>query len=95
MTDLPRVFADFNDLLGLRDRVRLDTVGARADLEAQGLEPSEGMQVVVYDHDLDDQGRRDDLVALATLEWDSRRKAWMAVLDTSTILNESQPPPRE
>lgn len=38
MTQLPRIFADFNDLLSSPRRVWLDTFGALEDLNRQGLE---------------------------------------------------------
>lgn len=90
----PRLFADFNDLLELGNRVRLDTVGAREDLTKQALTLEEGMALVVYDHDLNDEGERDDLVADAVAHWDSGLNAWVAIIDRSTVRNESADTPR-
>jgi hypothetical protein len=86
----PRIFADFNDLLGLVDRVRLDTAGAREDLERQEATLEEGMPLVVYDHDENDRGERDDLIAHATAHWDAELGTWVAVVDRATIRNESE-----
>jgi hypothetical protein len=90
MNRLPRVFADFNDLLRYRDRVRLRTHGARADLERQGLTLEEGIVLQLYDHDENDEGERDDLIARGTVYWDEEEDAWMARLDLESIQNESE-----
>jgi hypothetical protein len=63
VVDRPRIFADFNDLAGTARTAWLDTVGAGRDLKRLGLELSEGLELVLYDHDLDATGGRDDILA--------------------------------
>lgn len=89
MTQLPRVFADFNDLLSSPRRVWLDTVGARDDLERQGLELREGLAVMLYDHDVDEAGKRDDLVVEGVVSRDRETGRWMATIDPDAIRHES------
>lgn len=92
MTGVPKVFADFNDLLGLQDRLRLDTVGAREDLRRQVIALEEGQALLLYDHDEDAEGNRDDLVVEGTVRWDRDLNCWVAVIDRSAIRHESQHP---
>lgn len=85
MNDRPRIFADFNDLLSSSQRVWLDTAGARDDLDQLGLELVEGLAVTVYDHDLNDEGRRDDLLADAVVARDTATGRWVAIVDRETM----------
>jgi hypothetical protein len=90
MSELPRVYADFNDLLRYRDRVRLRTHGARADLERQRVALEEGMELELYDFDENEQGKPDDLIARGTVYWDPDEEAWMARLDMTSIKHRSE-----
>jgi hypothetical protein len=92
MTQPPRVFADFNDLLSSPRRLWLDTVGAREDLERQGLELREGLRLTLYDHDLDDAGNRDDLLVEGVVSRDPESGRWMAIIEPDEIRNESDDP---
>jgi hypothetical protein len=91
MNDRPRIFADFNDLLGSPEQVWLDTVGARHDLERLGIELVEGLPVTVYDHDLDANGDRDDLLADAVVARDTESGRWVAIVDRKTMRHASGP----
>jgi hypothetical protein len=91
MSDRPRIFADLNDLLGSPQQVWLDTVGAREDLDRLGLELVEGLLVTVYDHDLDDEGNRDDLLADAEVARDAESGRWVAIVDRDTMRHASGP----
>jgi hypothetical protein len=92
MTRRPRVYADFNDLLGSPRRLWLDTVGARQDLERQGLELQEGLRILLYDHDLDDEGERDDLVVEGIVSLDRATGRWCAFIDPGAIRHASECP---
>jgi hypothetical protein len=81
----PRVFADFNDLLATGDRLWLDTVGAREDLDRQGLTLHEDLALTLYDHDLDDAGRKMVLLADGKVVRDAPSGRWSAIIDTATI----------
>ena len=89
MTQLPRIFADFNDLLSSPRRVWLDTVGAREDLNRQGLELHEGLIVMLYDSDLDVLGNRDDLLVEGVVSRDRATGRWIATIDPNAIRHES------
>lgn len=89
MTQPPRVFADFNDLLSSPRRLWLDTVGARKDLERQDLELREGLRLTLYDHDLDDASNRDDLLVEGVVSRDPESGRWMAIIEPDEIRHES------
>ena len=93
MTSLPRVYADFNDLLRSPTLLRLDTRGARDDLERQGVELAAGLKVLLYDHDLDDDGNRDDLLVEGIVTRDLATGSWRAVIDPTAIRHESDEQP--
>jgi hypothetical protein len=93
MTEFPRVFADFNDLLSSPRRLWLDTVGAREDLQRQGIELREGLEITLYDHDLDEAGNRDDLIVEGVVSRDPATGTWMATIDPDTIRHESNDRP--
>ena len=53
------------------------------------MERTEGLRVVVYDHDLDDDDERDDILADAVVERDEATGRWMAVIDRETVRHDS------
>jgi hypothetical protein len=73
--ELPRVFADFNnaDRLG---RVRLNTVGAKDDMERNGIVLSNGMQITLYDDD--------EFVTEGIVKFDDN-EGWVAEIDWSAL----------
>ena len=93
MTEFPRVFADFNDLLSSPRRLWLDTVGAREDLERQGIELREGLEITLYDHDLGEAGNRDDLIVEGVVSRDRATGRWIATIDPDAIRHESSDRP--
>jgi hypothetical protein len=63
---------------------RGDRTGMKADVRAQfessGIEPVDGMRVLLIDEqtDADDEGRICDVVVPGILRWDSERRQWNA-----------------
>lgn len=92
MSTCAMIFADFNDLLSSPQCVWLDSVGARGDLDRLGLELSEGLAIVVYDHDLDVDGNRDDILADAIVARDGDSGRWIAIIDRNTLRHASDKP---
>ena len=88
LPDLPRIYADFNGLVS-RDPllVVLDTPGTFRDLASHGLEPRDGLRVLLYDPDADESGPNDILcVAVMTR---SERWGWVGVLESDHVTWES------
>lgn len=72
--DFPRVFADFNnaDPLG---RVRLNTDGAREDIQRNGIVLTNGIQVTLYDG---------ELVTVGIVQHDDH-EGWVAEIDWASL----------
>ena len=75
---LPRIWVDINEWDADARRVPIPPVSVRA-LEAYGLSLHEGMTLYLYSDDLDDEGRRDDLVVDGVAHYDPSIDRWIAV----------------
>lgn len=71
---LPRLYVDFNELLA-PDLVLLSRHDAKPDVNGEMVHLYEGRIVAIFSDDLDDQGQRDDLVAVGVVERNSD-KGW-------------------
>jgi hypothetical protein len=76
MNTLPRIYADFNKADG-RGRVILTTVGTQADLETLNLNLSEGLRVLLYMPDYNENEEYDPLEVEATIRRDEERGWWI------------------
>ncbi|HVS04949.1 MAG TPA: hypothetical protein VHK65_02135 [Candidatus Dormibacteraeota bacterium] len=61
MSEPPLVAVDFNAMWD-RTHVSLGTLGVKWDLERQGIKIAEGLRLRGYDLDVDQDGKRDNLV---------------------------------
>ena len=75
---IPRIWVDINEWDSDTRSVPVPSVSVRA-LEAYGLRLREGMALHLYSDDLDDDGRRDDLVADGIAHFDASTDRWIAV----------------
>jgi hypothetical protein len=84
-----RIYIDFNreDEKGT---YLLDTAGTRADLEKQHITLSEGLRLVFWSDDADEQGHPDPLVVEGVVEFSPRLKKWVARIDKEAIKHESE-----
>src|SRR5438477_94281 len=88
-----RLYADFNGLSG--DILCLSHSDTSLDANGAVVELREGMLVTVFEEDVDDQGRRDDLVANGTVErapeWLRKHNSkWVLKIDRDGIRRESE-----
>jgi hypothetical protein len=79
----PRIAVDFNR--GGRGVVYLGVIGSRASFAAAGIEPTVGLLVRVWDHDLDEQEQPCTIEADAVLSFDERRGEWRANYDPTAM----------
>ena len=75
---IPGIWVDINEWDSAIRSVPIPPLSVRA-LEAYGLRLREGMVLHLYSDDLDDQGRRDDLIADGVAHHDASAERWMAV----------------
>jgi hypothetical protein len=87
----PRVYADFQNLDD-ENRLRLTCAGTRRDLERQGIELREGMSLTLYADDADDEGKLDELLAEAVVQYNDAEKCWAAAIDWNAIRHASDAP---
>jgi hypothetical protein len=86
VADLPRAYVDFNFLGTLkapRGRLELFTRlprGGIEELRGQGIEPSDGLRLTLYDLDAED-GTPTFLEADGELFWDADRGEWLAAFE--------------
>ncbi len=76
MTELPKLFADFNNA-DQHGRVRLNTNGTFADIKRLSLELKEGMQVPLHDDD--------SLKTVGQLKYSDKENIWVAEINWNTI----------
>ncbi len=89
----PRVYADFQNLDD-SNRLRLTCAGTTADLARQDLELREGLVLIFYMDDADDQGQPDELLAEGVVQYDEADRNWVANVDWSAVRHASQTHPR-
>jgi hypothetical protein len=70
-------------------RIRLTCVGTIKDLSTQGIRLREGLELLLYDADADDQGRPDELRAEGVVTFSSEEHRWVAVIDWDGIRHAS------
>jgi hypothetical protein len=85
---LPRIYADFHNLDD-SNRLRLTCAGTREDLERLGIELQEGLELIFYMDDADDQGRPDELRVRGVVHFDGDHECWIADVDWSRAHHES------
>jgi hypothetical protein len=85
----PRVYADFQNLDD-QNRLRLTCAGTRRDLENQGIELREGLNLTFYTDDADDEGQPDDLLADGIVHFDESSNCWVAAIDWKALRHASQ-----
>ena len=85
------VYADFMKV-DLENRLILTTRGTAEDLERLNLKLEPGLRLTFYNHDSDDAGNRDDLIAHGVVQYDEKNDRWVAVINWDEIKNQSQLP---
>jgi len=64
----PRFYVDFQNLDD-ENRLRLTCAGTRRDLEQQGIELRQGMKLLLYTDDANDDGQPDELLVDGVVQY--------------------------
>jgi hypothetical protein len=80
----PRVFVDFGNT-DPQGRVRLNCAGTDESLKKQRIELREGLNLLLYSDDSDEQGRLDDLLVDGVAAYSKEEQIWVAIIDWSAI----------
>lgn len=95
--DRPRIRVDFNEMADVKDLVLLSKTDVRTDSSGEEVRLSEGKEIFVYDEDIDDEGKPDNLLADGVAEvndpsvygdW-TRKAKWCCRIDALGIRHES------
>ena len=71
-------------------RLVLSCLGTHKDLTENRVTLKEGMKLVFYTDDEDDEGKSDDLVVEGTIERDAEKNRWVARINWDEIKNISR-----
>lgn len=85
----PKVYADFQNLDDF-NRLRLTCAGTVEDLTRLGIELREGLALMCYMDDADDQGRPDELRAEGVVHFNETERCWVASIDWSALHHASE-----
>lgn len=88
----PRIFADFNNA-DPQGRVRLNCVGTVQDLSRQQVQLQEGIELLLYCDDGNENGQEVQLIADGTVAYSQAEQGWVAVIDWQKIRHESTASP--
>ncbi len=94
MSQLPQIYADFQNA-DPQGRVRLNCVGTVHDLSRQQVQLCEGLSLLLYTDDSDENGGPARLVAEGTITYSQDEQCWVAVIDWQEIRREATGSPSE
>jgi hypothetical protein len=86
---VPRIYADFQKLDD-DNRLKLTCRGTLEDLQRQGVELSEGLNLTFYTDDGDDQGRPDELRVDGVVQFNEAERCWVAAVDWDRLRHASE-----
>jgi hypothetical protein len=86
---MPLIYADFmkDDY---ENRLLLTCLGTHKDLEKYNIRLKDGLKLVFYNDDEDDNGNPDNLVVEGIVEYDSNNERWAANIIWDDIKNISK-----
>jgi hypothetical protein len=90
MSTLPQIYTDFHNA-DAQGRLRLTCIGSVNDLARQQVQLREGLGLLLYCHDVDDQGREARLVVEGSATYSQDEQCWVAVIDWQQIRHEPIP----
>jgi hypothetical protein len=83
------IYADFMKMDD-EGRLVLTCLGTYKDLENYNISLENGLKLVFYNDDQDENGNRDDLVVDGTVEYDQKNQRWVANINWDDIKNISR-----
>jgi hypothetical protein len=89
VNSLPLIYADFQNA-DAQGRVRLNCVGTVKDLARQQVQLGEGVLLVLYSDDVNDQGQEARLIADGTATYSQIEQCWVAVINWDKVRHESE-----
>lgn len=84
-----KIYADFNNT-DIHGRLRLNCVGTTKDLARHNVELRDGLTLLLYADDLDDDGQPDQLLAEGVVSYSENEHIWVAAIDSAAIQYRSE-----
>jgi hypothetical protein len=85
----PPIFVSFQDRI-VNGGFALDHGRTKEQLQSNGIALREGLRLVIYDEDGNDENQNDDLVAVATIAYDKGADRWSAFVEAGTMTHFSE-----
>lgn len=85
----PKVYVDFNNA-DPQGRLRLNCHGTDQDLARQRVKLREGLPLMLYSDDVDDQGQSDELLVEGIVTYSADEGCWVAIIDYEAIRHASE-----
>ena len=85
----PRIYVDFQNA-DSQGRPRLNCVGTLEDLSRHRVVLREGLALLLYSDDLDEDGRLNELLVEGIAAFSLEEHCWVAVIDWSAIRHASE-----
>ena len=82
-----KVWADFN--ASSKNGLFLNCKGTIDDLARQKIELKDGMELLLWDEDLDENNNPDNLIVQAIAKYNNKLKIWEGVFDWEKMRHES------
>jgi len=82
------IWVDFNNM-GI-EGVRLNCVGTLNELREKSIGLIDGLNLLVWSEDHDENGNPDNLIVEAIVKYSQIEKCWVAQFDWNCLKNESQ-----
>jgi len=70
--------------------VRLICKGTLDEIEKKALVLSDGLELMIWQEDQDDDGTQNNLIVQATVKYDEIEKCWVAKYDDAKLIHESE-----
>lgn len=82
-----KVWADFN--ANSENGLYLNCKGTIDDLARQKIELKDGMELILWNEDLDDNNNADNLIVQAVAKYNNKLKIWEGIFEWEKIRRES------
>lgn len=82
------IYADFNKY-DPEYRLILTCAGTQADLAAENIELTNGLELTFYMDDQNDDGNPDNLIVNGIVQYDDVNSRWVAIINWDKIRHES------
>lgn len=85
---MERLWVDFNNMS--EEGVRLNCKGTLDEIERKLIKLVNGLEIIVWDDDINDAGIVDNLSVKAIVKYSEIEKIWVAAFDSKDLMHDSE-----